>query len=190
MTSDFQQRIWSLTLRGEPKVASMKRLMTFVIALALVAVGHGQTSSPGEGISPEIVVAKLPPTLYPSIARAARVAGDVEISLRLRADGTVESAQAVSGPPMLRQAAVDGVKQTHFECKNCTGDLTSFSITYRFEMVEGPPCAVHDDSYPRIAQSQNTITIQEQPVWLCDPAADRVRARSAQCLYLWKCVWR
>jgi hypothetical protein len=91
---------------------------------------------------------------------------------------------------MLRQAAIDGVEQTQFECKDCTADLTPFSITYRFEMVDGPPCAPRDATYPRIAQSQNIITIQDQPDDLCDPAADRVRTRSAKCLYLWKCGWR
>ena len=173
MTSDFSTQIWGLSLRRAPILACMKRLTTFLITLALVAPGHSQTPLLGDKARPEIVLAKLPPPVYPPIARAARVAGDVEVSFQLRADGTVVSAEAVSGPPMLRQAAIDAVKQTQFQCKDCTGDLASFSITFRFALVEGPPCGAHDDSYPRLARSQNIITVMEQPVWLCDPAADR-----------------
>jgi TonB family protein len=137
--------------------------------------------------APVLVIANLPPATYPPIARAARVEGSVEISIQLRMDGTVSSAEAVSGPPMLRQAAIDAVNQTRFECKDCKGGLTAFSFTYKFEFIPGPPCSPHDDSYPRIAQSQNTITVQEQPVWLCDPASDVTKIRSARCFYLWKC---
>jgi TonB family protein len=168
----------------------MKRLMMLSTIFALVVTGYSQTPSSVGAARSDVLIVNLPPPVYPPIARAARVSGDVEVSFQLRADGTVVTAEAVSGPPMLRQAAIDGVKQAQFECKDCTGTLTSFSISYRFEMIDGPPCAPRDATYPRIAQSQNIITIQDQPDDLCDPAADRVRTRSAKCLYLWKCGWR
>jgi TonB family protein len=47
--------------------------------------------------------------LYPPLARQARVSGTVRVEASIGVDGKVKSAKAVSGPPLLRQAAVDAV---------------------------------------------------------------------------------
>jgi TonB family protein len=52
--------------------------------------------------------------VYPPIAAAARVEGDVLISVILDAQGRVASENVLSGPPMLRGAAQDAVKQWRF----------------------------------------------------------------------------
>jgi TonB family protein len=139
--------------------------------------------------APEMLIEKLPPAVYPPIARAARVSGQVQISLTLHPDGTIASAEVLSGPVLLRQAALEAVKQTHFECKNCSSDLTGFTLAYRFELVDGTPCSAPYDSYPRMTYAENSITVQQDVPWLCDPAGtvSKIRIRSAKCLYLWKC---
>lgn len=48
---------------------------------------------------------------YPMVARQTHVEGVVVISATVGTDGKVKSARAVSGPALLRQAAVDAVKQ-------------------------------------------------------------------------------
>lgn len=158
------------------------------VSLMLTVVLSGSASPvPLTGAAPpKLIITKLPPAVYPPIARAARVWGEVQVSLKLRADGTIASAEATSGPPMLRQPALGSVKQTQFQCKYCDSEVTAFTLTYKYEFVPGIPCSPHDDSYPRIAQSQNTITVKEQPVWLCDPGG-YVSKRSLKCLYLWRC---
>jgi TonB family protein len=49
--------------------------------------------------------------LYPPIARAAHVSGDVVISLQIQTDGHVSDLRVLRGPPMLQQSALDAVKK-------------------------------------------------------------------------------
>ena len=52
--------------------------------------------------------------LYPPIAQSARVQGVVTLDVRVEPDGHVSSAQVVEGPPLLRRAAFDAVRQWEF----------------------------------------------------------------------------
>lgn len=47
---------------------------------------------------------------YPAIAKAAGVEGTVVLQAVISKSGTIEHLQAVSGPPMLQQAAINAVK--------------------------------------------------------------------------------
>jgi len=49
--------------------------------------------------------------IYPPIAKAARIQGIVIFQIQIGTTGKVESTKVVSGPPMLRQAAIDCLKQ-------------------------------------------------------------------------------
>lgn len=52
--------------------------------------------------------------VYPPIAKAAHVQGTVVFNLRIGTTGKIESMDVVSGSPMLRQAAIDALKQWAF----------------------------------------------------------------------------
>jgi hypothetical protein len=171
----------------------MIRLTTYFLAISLCygAFGEGASSesAPQIGFS----ITKLPPPSYPPIALAAHVFGDVVLKIALRGEGTIDSVEALSGPPMLRQPAIDSAKQTQFKCGGCNGSITSFRVTYKFELGPTLYCDLaRDSSYPRVTQSTDTVTIADQPIGTCDPegAINKVRARSARCLFLWKCGWR
>jgi TonB family protein len=51
------------------------------------------------------------PPVYPPIAKAARVSGDVVLALQVQSDGRVSQVRVLSGPAMLQQAAMDGVRK-------------------------------------------------------------------------------
>jgi TonB family protein len=53
--------------------------------------------------------------VYPAIARAARVRGNVLLQVIISTDGAVTSTQALSGPPMLQAAAQDSVRQRKYK---------------------------------------------------------------------------
>jgi TonB family protein len=53
--------------------------------------------------------------VYPAIAQAAQVQGDVVFKVELAPDGLVRSIKVVSGPPMLRQATADALKQWRYQ---------------------------------------------------------------------------
>jgi TonB family protein len=52
---------------------------------------------------------------YPPIAKAARISGTVVLHILISETGTVEDAQAISGPAMLQQSAIDAVKTWRYK---------------------------------------------------------------------------
>ena len=117
------------------------------------------------------------------MALAARVSGDVMLDVSLKSDGTPSTAAVRSGPPMLRQAAIESATRSHFRvsAENATG---AYAVTYRF-VLDWPTKCERDISYPRVKLEGNLLTITEQPALICDPAVERIR--SAKCLFLWRC---
>jgi len=61
-----------------------------------------------------LVAKRIQPT-YPPIAEAAHMKGDVELRVTLGIDGVVEDVRAISGPEMLKSAAIDGVNRWRFK---------------------------------------------------------------------------
>lgn len=55
------------------------------------------------------------PAQYPAMARQIRVEGEVVITIDVDASGKVSGARAVSGPPILRPAAVDAVRRWKYQ---------------------------------------------------------------------------
>jgi len=62
---------------------------------------------------PRLIREVRPP--YPPIARQARVQGAVRLQAVLSRDGSVQSLQLLSGPPLLVKAALDAVSQWRYE---------------------------------------------------------------------------
>ncbi|WP_419806366.1 energy transducer TonB [Terriglobus sp.] len=56
-----------------------------------------------------------PTPSYPVAAAAARVEGEVKIQATIDRDGTVNAARVVSGPPLLRDAALDAVQHWRYK---------------------------------------------------------------------------
>jgi len=63
----------------------------------------------------------LPAPLYPQVAVRARTGGKVEVEVIIDENGKVISAQAVSGPPSLRDAAVDAARRARFSPTKLSG---------------------------------------------------------------------
>jgi TonB family protein len=86
--------------------------------------------------------------VYPAISQAAQVQGDVVFKVELAPDGLLRSMKIVSGPPMLRKATADALKQWRYQPFHdgnaaiaVTGD-----VLVRFSLADKP--AVHTP--PRI----------------------------------------
>jgi len=75
-----------------------------------------------------------PQPVYPPAARAARVSGTVAVAVILDESGTVENAAAVSGPELLRGAAVEAARAARFSPTRLSGEPVKVSgfITYNF----------------------------------------------------------
>jgi TonB family protein len=170
----------------------MMRWGTLLAVCAISLASLAQTPNSEGASQPRLIIARLPHASYPPIALAARVSGNVTLSLTLRHDGSVKSATVTDGPPMLRDAALALVHQTAFQCDGCTNAMTNFHFKVRFEfakLANSLQCGESDPSYPRIARSGDSMTITDRPMGVCaDPGTiEPVRVRSIKCLFLWKC---
>jgi TonB family protein len=158
------------------------------VLLLAASQALGQTETPPQA---QVVLSKLSPPTFPALARVARVMGDVEITLQIRQDGTVGSAEIVrSASPLLKDAALDSARQSKFECHDCTLALTPYSIRYTFAYTNQDCCKTQDSTAAGVTQSQNHVTVLTAPSCTCDPGADIVKVRSAKCLFLWHCAKR
>ncbi|MFN7931632.1 MAG: energy transducer TonB, partial [Blastocatellia bacterium] len=59
--------------------------------------------------------------VYPAEAAAARATGAVQVAITVAEEGHVISAEAVSGHPLLREAAVAAAKQWRFHPTELSG---------------------------------------------------------------------
>ncbi|HSY93649.1 MAG TPA: energy transducer TonB [Candidatus Binatus sp.] len=135
----------------------------YALSAMLSAVAQSapvQTAASTETPEAGVVLTKLEPPVYPPLARQARVTGDVKIQVLIRRDGSVASTQAVSGHPMLQQAALESAHKSQFECKGCGDQGGSYSLIYAFGFQEVADCG----------------SVVEE------------RLRSLKCLYLWRCA--
>jgi len=75
-----------------------------------------------------------PQPAYPQIAKAARASGTVTVQIVVDESGRVISASAVSGHPLLQQAAVAAARQARFSPTLLSGQPVKVSgvITYNF----------------------------------------------------------
>jgi TonB family protein len=122
-------------------------------------IAGAQTQSSAEAPQTQVALVKLSPLRYPPLCRQARIAGDVRVNIHVRPDGSVASAEALSGHPMLAPGAVENARQSQYECKGCTSE-TEYVLTYTFGFIED--LTAYDK-------------FEERP------------ARAGKCLYFWKC---
>lgn len=71
------------------------------------------TQHVSSGVMLGMLIDKVVP-IYPAIARATRASGTVVLQATISRTGTIENLRVMSGPPMLRQAALDAVKQWRY----------------------------------------------------------------------------
>ena len=94
------------------------------------AVPQPLTPSPpiGGQVQPARLLKSVQP-VYPQIARSSHAAGDVTVDALIDADGNVTNLKAVSGPPILRQAAIDAIKQWKYDPARLDGRPVAIHLT-------------------------------------------------------------
>lgn len=71
------------------------------------------TQHVSSGVMQGMLIYKVIPT-YPAIAQVARASGAVVLQATISRTGTIENLRVMSGPALLRQAALDAVKQWRY----------------------------------------------------------------------------
>jgi TonB family protein len=157
------------------------------VTLLCVSITRLSSQEPNRlGPQGNVTVIELFSPVYPRLALQTRIAGDVQLSVLVRPDGSVESATVESGHPLLRQAALTSAEHSQFACENCGDKAVLFQLLYSFQLGPTAYCT-KEKSYPRVTQSENHVTVLDQVVGTCDPTVQVRKVRSIKCLYLWRC---
>ena len=77
----------------------------------------------------------LPKPAYPPIARAAHASGTVVVQVTIDENGAVISASAVSGHPLLTQAAVNAARQARFSPTKLSGQPVKVTGVIQYNFV-------------------------------------------------------
>ena len=121
----------------------MRKLHLFIICglLAAATALQAQKELSQEDLASHLL--KFVPPVYPAIAKAAHVQGDVVVSVELAPNGTVKSTKLVSGPPMLRQVTIDALQHWTYQPFQDGSDPIEVTgnVTVSFTLVGG--AAVH-----------------------------------------------
>ncbi len=88
-----------------------------------------------QGIVKGLLIRQIEPT-YPTVAREARIHGQVVLTAIIDKDGNIENLQLVSGHPMLAPSAIDAVKQWRYRPYLLNGQPVEVetTITVNFEL--------------------------------------------------------
>lgn len=169
------------------------KIITFGLGLWVLFLGPHKVCL-AQGTQTGVVLTKLVQPIYPPLARAAHITGDVDLLITVRADGVVETVVVTSGHPLLEQSAMTSAQQSQFECRECREPLTKYRLVYSFEIEGECECEPKDtqskqsgqQTYPRVTHAENRVTVVAHILCTCDPAVT-IKARSLKCLYLWNC---
>lgn len=80
------------------------------------------------GVMQGMLIHKVVPT-YPAVAQAIRASGTVILQATISRAGAIENLRVVDGPPMLRQAALDAVKQWRYRPYTLNGQPVEVETT-------------------------------------------------------------
>jgi len=80
------------------------------------------------GVSAGMLLTPIRP-VYPAIARAAGIQGTVVVEAVISRTGAIESLHVLSGPAMLRQAAIDAIQAARYQPYRLNGEPTDVQTT-------------------------------------------------------------
>ena len=81
------------------------------------------------GVSQGLLLSPIRP-VYPQIAMTAQVEGSVVLDAVISKKGTVQNVHAVSGPLMLRDAAIDAIRAARFQPYKLNEDPIEVQTTF------------------------------------------------------------
>ena len=79
------------------------------------------------GITEAKLIHRVDP-VYPAVARQMHVEGNVEIRAVVSREGTIKNPVAVSGPALLRSAALEAIRKWRYEPSRLDGQATDRDV--------------------------------------------------------------
>jgi TonB family protein len=131
-------------------VLTFRTMSIIMFGLCILSTSQAQTASQQEeSATPPKIVRKAGGVLqgsatrrvtpaYPPLARAARVSGSVIVEVTVDEEGKVFSSRAVSGHPLLKDAAVEAARGWTFTPTTLSGVPVKVIGTITFNFTPGP----------------------------------------------------
>jgi TonB family protein len=110
---------------GEPPSLTAVR---GILPKEAMPVPVGQASRVGGQVQPARLIKSVPP-VYPSFAKTNRLSGDVILDALVDATGKVTDVSVVSGPALLREAAMEALRSWKYEPAQLDGRSVSTHLT-------------------------------------------------------------
>lgn len=120
-----------------------------LLLIALVSAAAQTSLSVDSADAQKHLLTHIDP-VYPAIAKAAQVQGDVVLQIDIGRDGQVTKLKAISGPSLLLQAATDAVKQWRYTPFEKDGSPVSVSVKVIVPFSLGIPADLKDEEIARI----------------------------------------
>ena len=135
------------------------KLAVVALLLILTASAEAQSAPLPERPQAEVALVKLSPPIYPPLARQASITGNVKVQLQIQKGATIQSAEALSGHPLLKSAALESAQKSHFECRGCADPVT-YVLTYSFvvKKFSSESCKLAPKQ-PEVSFSDDHVTI-------------------------------
>ncbi|MFY9608578.1 MAG: energy transducer TonB [Blastocatellia bacterium] len=117
-------------------------LLALLVSLNATSVGARSAQTTSRELRDAALVRSEPE--YPALAKAARVSGTVEVELTLDQEGNVKRAQAISGHPLLKDAAVAAAQQWKFDPAKLSFETSSTivgTLAFVFTLASATPTA-------------------------------------------------
>jgi periplasmic protein TonB len=99
-----------------------------VVTVASPPVHSDKVMKVSAGVTVGLLMAPIRP-VYPIIAKTAGVQGAVVVEAIISKAGRIESLNVVSGPALLRQAAIDAIREARYQPYRLNGEPTEVQTT-------------------------------------------------------------
>lgn len=120
----------SITGSNENTIAQNTNQRTGNLETPVTPGNSNSDTDPGDDEFLNEAAISLPAPVYPPTARAVRAGGKVVVEIEVSPQGSVVKAEAVSGHPLLRAAAVAAARQAKFKP---SPETVSGSLEYEFK---------------------------------------------------------
>ena len=149
------------------------RICALAAVLAMMPVILVSSRTHGETEQPAVVAAVSP--MYPPIARAARVGGEVLVEVSIDRGGAVSSAKAIFGHKLIRTSAEAAAKQWRFAPLTDSSGEHRAVLTFAFRLM--PRCTAVENLTSIFSPPYKVEVRGEIPEFICDDCSPEERER-------------
>lgn len=122
---------------GKVSPVALGRILVICVLAVWIAPAHAQVRLEPE--TAQRLLLEAPDPVYPPLAKVVQLQGTVKVAITVSETGSIVSAEAVSGNPILVNSALDAVKKRKYKPYLVGGKPASFTTTVEISFSLGIP---------------------------------------------------